>query len=260
VLKLAYTNAVFLALGLFLGMVGLLLLGRWLGKLRMARGADVVGAGALDAAVFALLGLMIAFSFSGATSRFDERRMLIVDEANDIGTAYLRVDLLPAAAQPPVRDLFRQYVDSRLQAYRKLPDLSAARAELARTSVLREQLWEQAVAGVHVQGAHPSAPMLLLPALNSMFDVATSRMMAGEKHPPAIVFAMLFGLALLASLLAGHAMSGSTNSPSRLHIVVFAAAISVTVGTIIELEFPRTGFVTVADFDRAIEEVRQGMK
>ena len=106
-----------LALGLFVGMVLLLELGRRIGVRRIANDPEgaQAGTGAVDGAVFALLGLLIAFTFSGAATRFDERRNLIVQETNDIGTAYLRLDLLPASAQPGLRDLFRRYVDSRLE-------------------------------------------------------------------------------------------------------------------------------------------------
>src|SRR4051794_26727449 len=62
---------------------------------------------ALEASVFGLMGLLIAFTFYGAATRFDARRILIVHEANAIGTAYLRLDLLPAEAQPKLRDSFR---------------------------------------------------------------------------------------------------------------------------------------------------------
>ncbi|HZD48224.1 MAG TPA: hypothetical protein VE178_05700, partial [Silvibacterium sp.] len=65
------------------------------------------GIGVIDGAVFGLMGLLLAFSFSGAEARFEVRRQLIVQETNAIGTAYLRVDLLPEAAQPQIRDDFR---------------------------------------------------------------------------------------------------------------------------------------------------------
>lgn len=83
----------------------------------------------MEGAVFALLGLLIAFTFSGAATRFDTRRQLIIEETSDIGTAYLRLDLLPVEAQPGLREKFREYVDARLEVYRKLPDIAAAKKE-----------------------------------------------------------------------------------------------------------------------------------
>src|SRR5215470_9658109 len=92
------------AVALFFGILAFLVLGRRIGKRAIARHGDagVPNIGSLEAAVFALLGLMIAFTFSGALSRFDVRRSQIVDEANAIGTAWLRIALLPEATQPAV--------------------------------------------------------------------------------------------------------------------------------------------------------------
>ncbi|MCU1247900.1 MAG: hypothetical protein JWQ49_929 [Edaphobacter sp.] len=72
---------------------------------------------AIEIAIFALFGLLLAFTFSGAVARYDAHRRLVVEETNAIGTAYLRLDLLPPAAQPPLRQLFRDYTDSRLHLY-----------------------------------------------------------------------------------------------------------------------------------------------
>jgi hypothetical protein len=101
--------AALIAIALFLGILLLLDIGRRIGVRRLTDGPEGarVGTGTIEGAVFALLGLLIAFTFSGAGSRFDDRRALIVEETNYIGTAYLRLDLLPASAQPALRDLFR---------------------------------------------------------------------------------------------------------------------------------------------------------
>src|SRR5512134_3830379 len=152
-------SAALFTLGLFLGMLVLLEIGRRIGVRRMAKDSEGarVGVGAVDGAVFALLGLLIAFTFSGAASRFDARRQLIVEETNNIGTAYLRLDLLPASAQPAIRENFRRYLDSRLEVYRKLPDIAAAKAELAKAIMLQEEIWRHAVAATRVDGAQPAA-------------------------------------------------------------------------------------------------------
>ncbi len=244
------------ALGLFLGMLLALEVGRHLGTQRRAKEPDGIASGAVDGAVFGLLGLLVAFSFSGALSRFDARRQLIVEEANAIGTAYLRLDLLPAHAQEALRDDFRRYVDGRLEVYRKLPDLAAARAELARSSELQGQIWRRAVAAC--EGA-PQATMLLLPALNQMIDITTTRTMAAETHPPFVVFAMLWATALAASVLAGYGMSGA-KLRNWVHILSFAAATSIAVYVILDLEYPRLGLIQVTGFDRVLGELRATMR
>lgn len=136
------------ALGLFAAILALLELGGRMGARALARNPDAAnGTNAMEGAVFALLGLLIAFTFFGAASRFDDRRKLIVQETNAIGTAYLRLDLLPPSAQPELRDAFRRYVDQRLAVYRALPDIAASEIALARANEMQQQIWGKAVVG-----------------------------------------------------------------------------------------------------------------
>ena len=245
---------------LFVGMLALLEVGRRAGVRRLAADPDSAhaGTGAIDGAVYALLGLLVAFTFSGAASRFDERRNLIVQEANDIGTAYLRLDLLPAGVQPALRALFRQYVDTRLAVYQKLPDVAAAKEELAYSAMLQGEIWRQAVAASRSEGAQPAAAMLLLPALNQMFDITTTRTMASMMHPPVVIFAMLFVLALAAALLAGYGMAGA-KSRSWIHMLAFAAVMAGAVYVITDIEYPRLGLIRVDAFDRVLADLRASM-
>src|SRR5207253_6462983 len=105
----------------FLRMLILLESGRRLGVRRLAKESEGErgGLGTIEGAVFALFGLLMAFTFSGAALRFNEKRMLIAEEVNTIETAYLRLLLVPQSA-PKIQDLFRQYVDSRLKTYHLL--------------------------------------------------------------------------------------------------------------------------------------------
>src|SRR5690606_25832108 len=111
--------AVISAAASFLGMVIFSEAGRRLKIARLAHDPEgnPRAVGLAEGAVFALLGLVIAFTFTGAVTRFQDRRGLVTDEANAIGTAYLRVDLLPPDAQPEMQDLFREYLDLRLSTY-----------------------------------------------------------------------------------------------------------------------------------------------
>ena len=93
------------SVGLFVGMLVCLEVGYRIGSYGVERHQELEheGTGAIEAAVFALLGLLLAFTFGGAMTRLETRRELIVQEANAIGTAYLRLDVLPAAEQPEMR-------------------------------------------------------------------------------------------------------------------------------------------------------------
>jgi hypothetical protein len=247
------------AVGLFLGMVGLLELGRGLGRRRLGQGEEGAraGLGAVEGAVFALMGLLIAFTFSGAAVRFDSRRQLIVEEANAIGTAWLRLDLLPSGAQPALRDSFRRYLDSRLAAYAKLPDIRAAREELGRANALQGEIWQRATAAMR-EGATPLT-VQLIPALNQMFDIASTRTAAVQIHPPIIIFVMLGVLALMSSLLAGYAMAAG-KLRSWIHMIGFALILATTVYVILDLEFPRLGLIRVDEMDQVLVELRESMK
>jgi len=249
-----------LTAGLFIGMLLFLEIGRRfsLRRLREDSGAAGEGVGAVDGAVFALLGLLIAFTFSGASSRFDARRQLIVEETNDIGTAYLRLDLLPAEAQPALRESFRRYLDARIEVYQRLPDVAAAKESLAKANELQGQIWRQAVAASQSKGAPPAAPILLLPALNAMIDITTTRTMATQMHPPVVVFVMLFGLALAASLLAGFGMTGS-KMRSWFHMLGFALVMTIAVYVILDIEYPRLGLIRVDAFDQTLIDLRESM-
>ncbi|HSD42916.1 MAG TPA: DUF4239 domain-containing protein [Burkholderiales bacterium] len=250
--------ATLLAGGLFFAMLLFLEIGRRAGVRRTAREGQSAppGAGVVDGAVFALLGLLIAFTFSGAASRFDERRKLIVEEANAIGTAYLRIDLLPAAAQPDMRDSFGRYLDARLAVYRAVPDLVAVNAELARATALQQEIWRKAIAA---STGSQAATMLLLPALNQMIDITTTRTMATQMHPPLILFGMLFALALLGALLAGYSMA-SAKVRDWVHMATFALALAGAVYVILDIEYPRFGFIRVEAFDQVLIDLRQSMR
>jgi hypothetical protein len=254
-------SAPLFAVMLFVGMVVLMEIGRRLRVRQIAHGLreELPGVGAVEAAVFGLLGLMVAFSFSGAAGRYDLRRGLVVQEANAIGTAYLRLDLLSDSDQPPLRALFRSYIDSRLETYRKLPDIQAAEKELAHTGEIQGEIWRQAIADVRNPKSQADSAKLLLPALNEMIDITSTRTMAARSHPPAVLFYLLVGLGLVASLFAGYSM-GSGNRHSWIHILGFAAVTAIVIFVIVDLEFPRLGYIRLDAYDRVLVELRNSMK
>ena len=252
-------SSVVFSLSLFLGVLLSLVIGRRIGVRRAAQDPEGARAGvaAVEGAVFGLMGLLIAFTFSGAAARFDARRQMIVEETNAIGTAWLRLDLVPETAQPTIRQGFRDYLDSRLATYRDFSDTAAVTQEWARSMRLQGEIWTRAVAACREPGMQ-QATMLLLPALNEMIDIASTRAMATRMHPPVIIFAMLFGLSLIAALLAGSAMVGG-KSPSWLHVIGFAAVMAISVYVILDLEYPRQGLIRVDRFDQALVDLRASM-
>ena len=246
--------------GLGIAMLALFALGTRSAARRLAQSSDksAVDGGVIDASVFGLLGLLLAFTFSGAASRFDHRRELITKEVNAIGTAWLRIDMLPPSTQPAIRDGFRRYLDARIGAYAKLPDEAAAFRELQRAQEEQASVWAKAVAVCRTDSGAP-ARMLLLPSMNEMFDLAEERTMAIRVHPPGVIWIMLVVLALIGSLLAGYAMPTSKHR-DWLHILAFVGTTALAIYVIIDLEYPRRGLIQVKDFDRAMVELRSSMR
>ncbi len=246
---------------LFIGMLLLLEAGRRLGVRRKPGESELERSnlGTVEAAVFALFGLLVAFTFSGAALRFNEKRMLIADEANAIGTAYLRLHLVAQHAQPELQELFRQYVDSRLETYRKMPDMEAAAIEISKSEQFQQQIWTKAVAATTLPDSHSDAGKLLLPALNSMIDITTTRMMALQAHPPNIIYGLLFVLGLLCSLLVGYRMATGQHR-SWLHILSFVVITVIIVFVILDVEYPRAGLFRLEASDQVLVHVRESMK
>ena len=246
---------VLLAIGLFAALLLLLEVGRWAGR-REAVDPDrpPAGVGVVQAALFALLGLLIAFSFSGAASRLDWRRQLIVEEANAIRTAYLRLDLLPAQARPTLRAKFREYLQTRLAVHQTPPDSTASRQALVRTNAIEDEIW-----GLALAGSEPASRFLILPTLNAMFEVATRRTASMRTHPPLIIFVMLVGCALISAVLVGHAMApGATRSWT--HSLAFAVMIALAVYVILDLEHPRTGLIRIDAFDQVLVDLAEKIR
>jgi hypothetical protein len=214
--------------------------------------------GAIMGAAFGLLGLMITFTFYGAYSRFDARRQLIVNEANAIGTAYLRLDLLPVSAQTSLRERFREYAASRAALYEKLTDPHAARSELARAVGLQKEIWAQSVAA-STGLEDPSARMLLLPALNEMIDIVTTRTVAIQTHPPLLIFVTLFGIALACAALTGF-RGGTSGRPGHFYNILLAVITAFVMYLILDIEYPRYGLIRLDTVNQVLVDLVETIK
>jgi len=248
---------VFYTACLLIGMIFCLEMGRHVGNLKGTSDANtpLIGSTAIENAVFALFGLLMAFTFSGAATRFEARRHLVVEEANNISTAWSRLDILPAAAQPSLRNHFRSYLDKRLEAYSSLPDLSVAKSALEQSEQIQSVIWTEAVAACHEKG-DPATTSLVLASFNDVFDIATTRATATQAHPPLIIYQLLFALGLSSAFLAGCGMSKGQKR-SWIHIVGFALIISGSAYVTLELEFPRLGLIRVDGADFLLIELQE---
>ncbi len=261
-MNLFFEQPLYFALALFLALLFFSELGFYLGRYHYAKeGADASphDAGALTGVVYALLGLMIAFTFSAATSRFDNHRDLILKEANAIGTSYLRIDLLPAEFQTELRPLYRHYTQNRIDTYQKIStDINQALKMNDQGLAMQHDIWQKTVAA-SLASQSPAAQTAVINALNDMIDVANERLASLRKRPPMIIFMMLFALSAIASALAGYKLAEKPKPP-RVQVIIFALALAGTMYVVSDLGLPRVGFFTIQATDLLLEETLKGMR
>jgi hypothetical protein len=216
------------------------------------------GVGAVEGAIFAMMGLLLAFSFTGAAGRFEQRRDLIVQETNAIGTAWLRLDLLrEGGPREQAQDLLRRYLDQRIDVYGDVTDWPRTLASLEKVAALQTRIGNLVLAQSREDKSQP-IPQVLVPALNDMFDIATTRVLATRQHPHYAIFVMLGVLVLVSAFLAGFGQS-KVPRQSRLHVLGFATTTALALYLIIDLEYPRFGLIRVDSFDQALVELRKSM-
>lgn len=253
--------AVGAAVTMFFASLALMEWGLHLGLRRIARQGKgaISGLGPIEGAVFALMGLLLAFTLSGALLRFDERRQLILQEANAVITAQMRFDMLGADAAS-LKAKLKTYVAARLALY-QLPiafSISEGVAfyspeERQQIAALEADLWHATLAAC-AKPENIAARPLIVPAVSAVFEVAERRAGVNEHHPPKVIYVMLYGLGLGVSLLGGFGMAASSMR-SWVHMVTFAAAISIALYVITDLEFPRLGLIRLDHADHFLKEI-----
>lgn len=212
------------------------------------------GFGTVEGAVFGLFGLLLSLSFFGAASRLDARRQLIVQEANAIASAYLRVDLLPNAEQPEARQLFRDYLDERIRIS-ETSNEGAALAEMGNSAKLQQAIWSTAV--LATKAGSPGAP-LFATAINQMTEVARTKAIAVQTHLPELVFGFLIAASLLSGIVAGFGMARGHRN--WLSVLAYASIVTLTIFVMLDMEYPRAGLIRIGAADSAMRTLRDSMR
>ena len=198
---------------------------------------------ALKGSTFALVALLLAFSFSATSSRYELRQRLVLDQANAVGTCYLRAGLLAEPGRTQIRSVLVEYLDVRLEHYQAGYHTEAGKQLRTRIDGLMARLWEQIETANRAdpQGVRTS---LIVPAANEVIDLSSTRAWANQNHLPDPVLAMLLGSLVISSLLLGH----SSGQAATRHVGLWLASnlvLGLVLYVVLDFDRPRRGLIVV---------------
>jgi len=206
----------------------------------------------------ALLFFLLAFTFGMSGDRYDSRRKIVVEEANDIGTAILRSDLYPDSTRALFRKDFKEYVETRIAYYQVGVNVKEILKADSLSQVISSRLWKRA-SRLSKDPANLAATQQMIPALNAMIDITTSRL-AGEKAKvPQSIIIMLFFLALISSFYSGYS-EGRKGRIDWLVQIGFCLLVSLVVLFTLDLDRPRRGFVNLDVPNQTIIDLRKNFE
>lgn len=198
--------------------------------------------GGIQGAVLGMLALLLGFTFSMAVARYEVRRDLVLQEANSIGTTYLRAALLPVAHKNAVENLLRQYVDVRLDFFSAGSDAAKIADAENRTAKLHLDLWAHAIASS--REAPTPITATFINALNDTIDLDASRLNAFRSRVPGSVWLLVLVVAGAGCYASGYG-AGASGARTRFSNVMLPILIAVVITLIADFDRPRHGLINV---------------
>ena len=236
-----------ISVGLFVALIGASFLGFRMGRYFARRGRAALQAQVqtIEAAMLTLLALLLAFTFSIAASRFDSRKQVCVQEANAIGTTYLRASLMPRSESvTQLRGLLRQYVDMRIDVYTHYLTPEARKLQKQRVSDLQRDMWGIVAASSRDQPMNV-AVTLIVRAMNDLIDLAETQSALFENHVPENILIFLFALAIVVISVVSY-MNGLSLDRQPSLMFLLAGIVAMTIFLLIDLDRPLRGLIRVA--------------
>lgn len=207
-------------------------------------GARHEPAGVAQGALLGLVGLLLAFGLSMAVDRYEGRRALVVQEANDIGTTYLRAQMLPEPQSTQSMDLLVVYTEAAIEVADAVPDTDEYRDAVARLEELQDDLWVLAREAVETDPVG-TGPRLYTETLNDTFDTHTARIASlGNRVPTPVSVLLIVASAIALGALAYYLTLLGKGLATSL---VTAGVVLVILFVSFDLDRPRRGFIQVPD-------------
>ena len=203
--------------------------------------------GPIVGAILGLLAFMLAFTFGFAASRFEERKQILQNEVNTIGTVYLRSTLLPEPIPSDSQRLLREYVDIRIEGTTSAENLEIA---LERSREVHTRLWEQAI--LAAEKGRPPINSLFVQSVNELIDTHSKRVTAGLRNRlPGVIWLALYTLMFLAMTSIGY-QGGLSSKRRPLAGIILVLAFSAVISLVVDLDRPGGGLLRVSQ-DSMIE-------
>jgi len=229
-------------------------LGQW--RRRNLDAAEKIQVGPFVAASLSLLAFMLAMVFNAVQSRHNELKHVVLDEANAIGTAYLRADLLPEADRAEIRQLLHDYVALRIEAVQQGTEQQIEQA-IARSEKLQSALWSRAVAVVNRQPTPVAS--LVVQSLNEVFDLHEKRITLGIHYRlPGIIWMVLCGVAILALAMGGY--DGGLSGSRRIIAISVATAVAFSVVFLLVIALDRPYQHLSSTSEAAMLDLRESIR
>ena len=199
---------------------------------------------ATSAAMLALLGLLLAFSFNMSAERYDERKTLVLKEAESISNVYMRADLLVPEAREQVRSLLWEYAELRVAYFDVGHNEARESIVIADAKAVQRRIWSLVAAADNYLEPRTIGMSLLASATGDMIAVLGERHASRANRVPEPVLWMLFMLATLSAAAVGYSF-GASQHKSRLFTFTFAFLVCMVVHVILDLDRPRRGLMTL---------------
>jgi len=213
--------------------------------------------GSIEGSMLGAMALLLGFTFSIAISKFETRRQITVEEANDIGTAILRCDMYPDSVRNPLRADFKEYIETRIAYYEVGNDEEKIKEEIAKAGEISGRIWKR-VALQAQNRDNIAVTTQMIPAVNAMIDIVTTRDAGRISRVPRLVLFVLLALVLISSFVLGSDYNGKKRN--RILIFSYALAMTLTLDLITELDRPREGLINLDAIEKKMIDLRELVK
>jgi hypothetical protein len=222
----------------FVAFWGSALIGKLFGRRRGGEQGDGEDYALILGGTLTLLGLILGFTFSMAVGRYDQRKNYEEQEANAIGTAYVRADLMPGPDGEAVRGLLRSYLDQRIRYYRRLDDRQLRQVD-AETARLQRELW--AVVATYASAQPTAVAATVVSGMNDVLNSQGYTQAAWWNRIPVAAWVLVLGIAVFCNFLIGFGAHGKR----AIYLLILPIALSVTLFLVADIDAPRGGVILV---------------